>query len=71
MPKTHVSSMTSKLRQVEAFVQWNMDWNAQMLREWLDWLLGREYVFPYLGTLSISYGKATALNINDITQGAI
>ena len=37
--------MTSKFQHFEAFVQWNMDWKAQMLREWVDWVLGREYAF--------------------------
>lgn len=45
--------MTSKFRHFEAFVQWNMDWNAQMLREWVDWLLGREYALFVAFALSV------------------
>ena len=73
MPKTYVSSMTSKLRQFEAFVQWNMEWNAQVLREWLNWLLGREYVLPssWHPQRFVREGNRILNDIKDIAQGAI
>lgn len=33
--------MTSKLHH---YLQWHMEWSGQSICEWLDWLLGREYV---------------------------